>query len=287
MNSIFKNRNFKIAMIFLIIAVISFWINSPIVVDSFGSFMLIALTVIFPLGFCYYFLLNRILKTKLILVYTMMLIIPLAASMYIDKIENEQTGVIIGTLFAFGPLAFLIITSLVEVKKHHTIILFFICGIISSLVIKSLHWPGGGALMALSFGTLIFIYLEQMVSTIIVNKGNRFLQIMGSFCSLILAIGYGSFLFKVMHWPFSYAMYQTALPLYLGSSLILIIGIQITDFTNWVDSQRRFLVRNVLIPWLFIFVISGVRILFPDTWNYLMNVDLNIEHDAHWGIYEV
>lgn len=253
-------------------------------VDSFAEALVILFIMLLPLGFSYYFLLQKFLENRLITVFIIMSSIPMITGIIGGFLFNDEVGVTVLFYLLFGPLFFIIIASLANIKKHFVIIPFFLFGIIGSLFLKSMHWPGAGAMLVVSFSTLIVIFLQQIFTTIFRNKKNRFLQIMGAFCSLVLAIGYAGFLFKMMHWPFSYVMYQTALPLYLVSSFIMVIGIQFADFTNWIAQQRTFLTRNILIPWFFIFIISGVRVLFPDTWNYIMNVIPDQQHEAYWNM---
>lgn len=141
-----------------------------------------------------------------------------------------------------------------------------------ALFFKRMHWPGAGPLLVISIGSIALMYLIQMMYSFSFIKKNKLLFIIGISCSFIITHFFLGWLFKLQHWPgagFFYYNTEHYFPIaFVICSVILLAGVQITNFTNWVEEQRKFLVSNILIPWFIVFILGGWFFLFRDSFEH-------------------
>lgn len=156
-----------------------------------------------------------------------------------------------------------------------------------SVLFKRLHWPGASPLLVISITSISLMYLIQMIYSFSFLKNNKLLFITGFSCSFIITHFFLGWLFKSMHWPGGgFFYYNTVHYFHIAfviCSVILLVGVQITDFTTWIVEQRNFLVRNILIPWFFIFIMAGWFFLFRDSFeSTFVQKSYNMSHP--WGM---
>ncbi len=151
-------------------------------------------------------------------------------------------------------------------------------------VFKTKHWAGAGPILTISIAGMTFNFFAQMLYSFSFFKKNTVLWLMGLVCSFIMGFFYVSWLFKIQHWPGGGEMVSAVenyFPAcFLISSVVLLLSVQLTNFTKWLEKERTFLVNNILIPWFVVFIFAGWFFLFRSSF-----IDIFGQKSIPWGMY--
>lgn len=210
----------------------------------------------------------RVFITLILIITLSVLSVPLLEGVMSEAIA---LSILIPSVVLMVPLA------VFSPKRYDKLYLIFLGLFIIGFMMKKFHLIGAGIVLVFSTGVIVFMLIGQIIVSLRVKK-NLFLKIIGAFASLILALGYAGTIFKTQHWPGANFMLNIALPSFLIGSFILVIGIQMTDFAAWQEQHRKFLTRNVLLPWFFIFLLGSFSMLFPEVFH------ARLDEVTHWGL---
>ena len=178
--------------------------------------------------------------------------------------------VIIYDLSTIGLLIFITIgvtisiSLFIFIKKIDIPFLVLIGVFLLGLVFKRFHWQGAGVMIVLSTGLSVIGFLMLSVRSFFIIKQNRLLLSLVFVCSIILAFINAQLVFTMMHWPGAdFFGYKAIIP-YLIASLFIIISIPNSNFIDWSKAHKRILLRAIFIPWLFMFVLTSMKIVLPE-----------------------
>jgi len=149
-----------------------------------------------------------------------------------------------------------------------------------AMLFKILHYPGAAFLMMLAFGVPILLFLVGTLALPFRYEGNVFLILIGGVAGLVLIAGYFASLSKMMYWSNGDLLFKWFAPGYVVVTMLLLVGIQLTDFVQWDPAPRRYLTNNILLPWAFLFLVGGSILLLPKDYFNL------VRGNTDWGMVE-
>ena len=136
-------------------------------------------------------------------------------------------------------------------------------------IFKMTSIPGGGILLTLglSFASVLtFIQLRFSLNQI---KNNQALKITSASMSLTLSISFIGILFRYQWWPGWNLYYFLAIPLFVILTIVFF-----SIWNKFKESEyRKYITRNILLPWIFAFVFGIIPLVvsyktFYNTFNY-------------------
>jgi len=134
--------------------------------------------------------------------------------------------------------------------------------LIIGLLFKHFHLPLSGLIVMLSILTSSVFTLIIAIRALRI-KENRYLSMVIFSCGLILAMTYISFAWKIQHWPGAGFLNMVVVPIFIISTLIVLLTLPGSNFIEWKKQQKRTLIRGLLVPWLFVIYIVATTVLIP------------------------
>jgi len=187
--------------------------------------------------------------------------IPVTFLIYIvlgGLIESEQ--VMIYLIIIIGYV--LITNNIINYKRFDIIFILVTCLIIFGFLLRHWHYPGGALLFTISALTL-FCYSIVFIVKAFRIKESRYLSFVIMACSIILAGLSAAFLLKIQHLPGRGILITVFIPAYILATLIILLTLPGSNFTEWSGQQRKILTRGLLIPWLFFMYLLVTSALIP------------------------
>ncbi len=172
-----------------------------------------------------------------------------------------------------GVFIFSLLSPLITEVKHYPKIFLGALGLlIIGVFFKVSHFPGGSVILVVSVFFMTIVFIVQWFYSFRFLKTNMLLMFASLLCNFVVIVFYLGWLFRTMHWQGAaiFTLNNYFAPLFGLVSASLIIGVQMNDFTSWLESQRKYLVNNILIPWFVVFLIGGWMLLFEQSFNNLM-----------------
>ncbi len=156
---------------------------------------------------------------------------------------------------------------------------FSIC--LVGLIFKIKLIIGGNTLLALSLGIASVLMLIQSVLIFLNVKDNLILRRLGVFMSISMSISLIAILSRYQWWAL-WTLGYVAIPLFI------ILTIAFFSYKKEIMSAayKKIVWRNLIAPWLFIFVIGAVPLLlsnrmFYETFNY-KRTNMTYEQFVEW-----
>ncbi|MBL7939174.1 MAG: hypothetical protein JNL43_07435 [Flavobacteriales bacterium] len=188
------------------------------------------------------------------------------------------TGVVI--LLAGALVAF--IHGLASAPNAAAVIKWCMLLYLAAMLIKFWRFPGASLALIVAFTVPMLLFLASTLTLPFRYKGQWFLLLVGGAAGLVLLMGYLAILAKMMRWPTADLLFTWFAPTYVVMTIVLLVGIQLTDFVQWDPAPRRFLTQNILLPWAFLFLVGGSILLMPKQYFGFVGSELDwgMEHQA-------
>lgn len=164
-----------------------------------------------------------------------------------------------------------------------------IIGLVISLIgilLKMVHVSGGGMIITMSLSSLSILAFIQLAISIGEMNNNKALKILTTSMSFTLAISFIAILFRYQFWPGWHQYFIVGTVLFILLSILYIIIL----YKKLISAEfKKMLLKNLLIPWAFIFIFGGLHYLlssesFYDSFNsksskmtYHQFLDRNVE----------
>ncbi len=201
------------------------------------------------------------------------------------------TGIILITtiviLFIIPPLnpdgIFIILSALLVVDlllimtiyvKIYQLSLVFIAIITLGIIFRSQRFPLSGLLFSLGFGGLSLSSVSVSFYFLRRFRDLPFLRYFGFSSSIILGIVSFGFLVKVMHWGGARIFLSGGTSLFVILLFAFIFTMPGSNFINWNKDQRQVFYSSIIIPMVFLFIISIMIVVFPEIWTILLRQPL-------------
>lgn len=209
------------------------------------------------------------MKSKKIAIWTFFISLPILTI----TILLASFGIYEASTTIFIILSSLFITSGLYIvwlaKKADLTILISILVSFLGISFKSLHWPGAGPLLTIGFtvpSTFFFFIIFQKIKEFD-KRTNRFLNFFKNLICFTLITSFLGFTFKLMHWPGGNMLKTISLPMFLLSIFSLIFLLPGSNFIEWSKDLKRMFFRALLIPLLYMTIITTMANVFPVTFQ--------------------
>ena len=155
------------------------------------------------------------------------------------------------------------ITSFVNTFR----IVLFGAGLLAvvGLVMRYYAVTGGNALFVVAMVGLVLLFMVQIGLSFFYIIANLKLAFLGAFGSFALMLGSLALIFRFQDWWGWQLMFFLAIPIYMLSSIFL--GMYLARKRALKPLQRKFLYRNLLIPFLFLLALAILSFVL-DTDSY-------------------
>ena len=183
----------------------------------------------------------------------------LVMSLIAEIIGNTQFIAYLFFLFFVYSVIVNLIIHFLRYDLNLIVVIFFL---IIGLYMKRLHAPGGSAVMTLSM-MLTATFLILIAIRAFKIKNNRYLSTVMFLCSIILALLFVAFVWKIQHFPGAGLLLAISTPIFIVTTLIILLTLPGSNFIEWTRQQKKILTRGLLIPWLFMVYILCSTTLIP------------------------
>lgn len=160
-----------------------------------------------------------------------------------------------------------------------TIILMLL--IVIGIIMKKYHWYLAGEFMTGSTTMLVMgSYMYAIRCLFMAGKMTYFRNIT-FFGSVIISMAFFGQMFKMQHWPGAGPLVIFGLASLILGTLYLLITLPSSGFIEW-DSLHKKILRRILIPWTFIFLLYISRYMVPEL-NTLLWTSVQKEEISTYG----
>ena len=169
-----------------------------------------------------------------------------------------------------------IISTLFYIRTYNKIDVFipiFILLSILAFVLKFMHLPGAGILFVISWviPSILFLFIFYQRFDSYDSRTNRILGFFNKLISGTLVICFIGATFKIMHWPGAGLLLIISIPLFIISVLCVIFLLPSSNFIEWTKVHKRLFYRAILLPLLFMGIITSLNAVFPDTFKMVIS----------------
>ncbi|MCK4665050.1 MAG: hypothetical protein KAT68_19435 [Bacteroidales bacterium] len=172
-------------------------------------------------------------------------------------------------------------------KKYYNVFIFLIPLIIISLILKRFRMPGWPVIITLSSLVSASCFFILAIKSLFQFKDTRFLKWFGFVVSIVLFIDFTGFGFKMMHWPGAGYLIIIGTTLFIISIIVLVFTLPSANYIKWNRFDRKYFYRVIIIPLIFLFVLSAIINAFPETWQKIMSVEYSTTEYWYMQDYEL
>ncbi|MBL7114066.1 MAG: hypothetical protein ISS19_19175 [Bacteroidales bacterium] len=227
---------------------------SDITFFAIAGLGLVPLAVIITLVFMFSYK-NTIIRRFLLLSMPILLIMSFIA-------EIIGNGQLVAYLFFLLFIYSVLVNLIIHFLRYDLNLIIVIFLLIIGLYLKRMHAPGGSLVMTFSMMlTATFLILIAIKAFKI--KNNRYLSMVMFLCSIILALLFIAFVWKIQHFPGAGLLLAISTPVFIIATLIILLTLPGSNFIEWTREQKKILTRGLLIPWLFMVYILCTTTLIP------------------------
>lgn len=236
-------------------------------VDGIGVFFLIGSVYPFTLIIHYYSVNKKLIKIVKWTFFVLLLLLSYAVITNVFGILYPLPEIFI-SLFSI----LIVTTVLFLIESSERIDFFIIILLIVSIVgiiFKYLHWPGAGVFFTVGFtlpGILFFFIIHHNINEYD-GRTNRFLNFFKNFICITLIISFLGLTFKMMHWPGGDVLKTISLPLFILSLTSMVFLLPVSNFIEWTRKHKRMFYRALLVPLLYMTIITAMANVFPVTFQ--------------------
>jgi hypothetical protein len=208
------------------------------------------------------------LRRVLILLLPFLVIIGVIFITLKNSLLKDSGGVLLFCAFLDAAIVALLI------RKYYNWSLVFLLVIIIAIIFRSQRWPMTGIFFGIGFTGLGCVSLYS--SAIFFKKYNHipFLKYIGFSSSIILSIVSMGLLWKNMHWPLAGLVLNSGLVVFIPFLFAFIFTLPGSNYINWDKPERIVFFRAVIIPMIFLYILSVLMFVFPDLWTSLTRLPL-------------
>jgi hypothetical protein len=175
-----------------------------------------------------------------------------------DEFDNVYAIAIVGLIVLF--------TILASTRQISNIIIILISTTIVAILFSLMTPYRIFNIVDLTMAFICLIYLIMSVKAFIVLRDQIFLKWLvsaASFIAFLFLMFFNSRLSNSDRAPVSNILYIVGYVLYIMASFAMIFGLPNSNYPDWEKEHRQIFVRLVLSVWLFIFVLSTLKLFIP------------------------
>ena len=148
--------------------------------------------------------------------------------------------------------------------------------VIISLLFKKYHLRYATLLMIFSiswFAIGIFIFGIRCLFLI---ENNKYFKRLSFFVTVLIMVTFIGILFKMNHWPVGGILITTSSSLMIIGSSVVLLSLPYAGYIDWPIIHKKIL-RKLLYPWIFIFLLFLFKQLTPGAWNTFWGASATVE----------
>lgn len=176
-------------------------------------------------------------------------------------------------------LLLLIILSLLHififtdaVSLRSTILLLALAAL--GIIFKRFRLPFSNFILLFSLIFLLLGFFIYGIRCQFLAGKNLYLKYVVLAGSCIIAVSFSGLMFKILHWPAANEFMTAANISMVILTLIVLLTLPNSGYIEWELFHKRIL-RRVLLPWMFIFLLFVMRLLFPSLNNIVWRANEN------------
>jgi hypothetical protein len=156
-------------------------------------------------------------------------------------------------------------------KRYYNWIIVFLILIIVAIFFKFNRWPFYPQILSFGYGGLGFVSLFSSIRFIKSYTQVPFLRYVGFSASIVLFLITIGLWFKTLHWVFAGTLLTVGMVVFIPFLFAFIFTLPWSNYINWEKAEKVIFFRAIIIPMVFIFLISSIMFVFPDAWSTLIN----------------
>jgi len=169
-------------------------------------------------------------------------------------------------------------------KRYYNVFFFLIALITLGIFFKRQHFPGAGVMLTLGALISAVCFFILGIKSLSQFKKNRFLRWFGFFVNIVFSICFTGFIFKMQHWPGGNIFVICGTILYVLSILVFVFTLPGSNYLEWNKLSKKFFYRVIILPMIWLFIMTALVNAFPETWNKLTSWEY--ASDAYWQMYD-
>jgi hypothetical protein len=181
--------------------------------------------------------------------------------------------------FAIILLSLLIILGLVHififsdaVSLRSTILLLALAAL--GIIFKRFSLPFSNLIILFSLIFLLLGFFIYGIRCLFLAGKNLYLKYIVLAGSWIIAVSFSGLMFKILHWPAANEFVTAANISMVMLTLFVLLTLPNSGYIEWEVLHKRIL-RRILLPWMFIFLLFIMRFLFPSLNNIVWGTNEN------------
>jgi MFS family permease len=145
--------------------------------------------------------------------------------------------------------------------RSFTMVLYVAMGLaVVGVVMKFFGITGGSFVFVFSMAVLLLLFLVQVGLSFFYIISNIWLALLGSISSLSLVMSFLALIFRYQNWYGWQLVFFIALPMYILVGVLLFLYLR--RYRKLHEPLRDFFYRNLVVPFVFLFVLGMVAFLF-------------------------
>lgn len=145
------------------------------------------------------------------------------------------------------------------IRTFTVVVQVALAGALTGLLMRWFFISGGSFIFIFSMVFLTLLFLAQIGLSFFYIISNIKLSLLGAFSSLALALSFLALIFRFQQWPGWQVMLFIAAPVFIITAVL--VGMYLAKAHEKRRGQRRFLIRNLLIPYIFIIALAVLSFL--------------------------
>jgi O-antigen/teichoic acid export membrane protein len=148
--------------------------------------------------------------------------------------------------------------------RSFTKVIFVAMGMaVVGLILRVSDVATGNYLFVFAMAVLALLFLVQIGLSFFYVIANVRLALLGSICSIALVLGFTALIFRYQDWYGWQITFFTVLPLFVVTAYFLYKYFKKRDILK--KQHRRFLYQNLITPYIFIFLLGLISIIFNNS----------------------
>ena len=153
--------------------------------------------------------------------------------------------------------------------------IIFLILLIVGIYLKRNRLIFAGNAIALSSCILAFGYIMFGIRCLFLADQVKYLRNVSFYGSCIICISFLGQLFKLQHWPAAGWMLMIGFTSMIVGTIFILLTLHSSGFIDWQPYHKNIL-RRLLLPWSFIFVLFLFRFMLPDLNDKIWSPDKKI-----------
>jgi len=162
--------------------------------------------------------------------------------------------------------------------------IFLLFFVLIGIICKRYRLPYNEIPLTLSMCWISIGIFMYGIRCLYVAEKNAYFKYLSFFGCCLIAITFTTLLFKTMHWPIGSILLNISNILMTLGTIVVLVTLPYSGYIDWPVFHKKIL-RRLLIPWAFIFLLFIFRYLVPEVWTIIWSTGQTAEkHKPNFGM---